>query len=569
MKGFLFVISILLSNTLCSQVSIDSVQMYNSIVFADVYGHVKYYYPIKNTSALLWEDIVSVGLATVSECKNDDELKDSLESFFSKIAPEIVFTNSNIIINDTINLKKKKYYYEHEGFGQGKISSSSKLLDFLITLTQPYKTKIKYRKPKTNIKFYRIEYENITTNIPYGVDKPFKIKNFNKQLEVEEIHHNIGAVIIAWNIYKHFYPYQRNIMEDWGVILKKAITIVSLENTEYGTFKALNYLSYTLNDGHARTFYRDDSLHYLPPFKVRIIDSSLVVSEVLLDFKDEISLGVEILMINKVPIKKLIDSLKYQVSSSTQQWRDFRIEDEILKGTKNSNIKITYRENYIVKEKTIIRNKTNSNWVYQGEGIKLIGDSIYYLDINELTYSDFKKNISKFNSSKGIIVDFRGYPKTVNILKHFKDTVLKSSYWKVPYKTLYTINKDEYVSKGPATRWTIKPSNKLITVPTVFISDGSAISFAETCLDMIKYYNLGTIIGQSTAGSNGNVNGFWIYNKYYCIFTGMKVVKNDGELITKDGITPDIVVPVTKEGIKMSKDERLFYAIDYLKQLNK
>ena len=45
----------------------------------------------------------------------------------------------------------------------------------------------------------------------------------------------------------------------------------------------------------------------------------------------------------------------------------------------------------------------------------------------------------------------------------------------------------------------------------------------------------------------------------------MKVINNDGELITKNGIEPNIVVPVTKEGLKNSKDEILLYGIEYIK----
>ncbi|MBV6484219.1 MAG: hypothetical protein KFKLKKLM_00711 [Flavobacteriales bacterium] len=566
-----FNISLLLLSILCNNLYSQSIianrNIRNCIVFANAYGYAKYYYPTKKTTQLQWEKIVSTGVTTVFECNNDDELIDSLQSFFSCVAPGILFTKNDTIIKDTINVKKKKYYYEHEGFGDGKLRASSKLTTFLIKLTQPYKTTIKYEKPITNKKYYYTTYDNITFHVPYGLDKKYKIKSSENKNNESKLYQNIGAVIIAWNVYKHFYPYQENIDSDWYKILETSIKMLSTDTNNYKIYEALNYLTNTLNDGHARVFYKGDTLHYQPPFSVKVIDSNLVVDKVHLEFRGELSPGTQLLKINDVESHKLIKSMREQVSSSTIQWSNLRVEQEILKGSKNSTFSILYTDNGQLKEKTIVRNKMNNNWIYfTGNPIKLLDDSIYYLNVETLTYDSFKKNIAKFNDSKGIIIDFRGYPKSVNILKHFKDTLLNSPYWKVPYKTLFSIDKDLYTSRGSALRWTITPSKKIITVPVVFLTDANAISFSETCLDMIKYYKLGKIIGQPTAGSNGNVNGFWIYDKYNFIFTGMKVLNNDGELITKNGIIPDILVPVTEDGLKNSKDEILLYGIEYIKK---
>lgn len=574
MKELLLILFIVvrLSSHLHSQMQIEDQNLRNIIVFADAFGYAKYYYPTKKIVPELWEDVASIGLSTVFECKNDDALIDSLQHFFSKIAPEILFTKNDNVINDTVNVKKKKYYYEHEGFGDGKITSSSKLVTFLIKLTQPYKSTIKHKKPITNKKYFQTTYDNITIHVPYGLDKKYKLKRNKIINNVTKQHQNIGALIIAWNIYKHFYPYQENIDSDWHEILKTALKKIAMDNSDNKTFEALKYLSHSLNDGHSRVFYKFDSLFYQPPFTVKIIDTNLFINRIKPEFKGKIPTGVQIVRINNELPAKLIDSLRNFVSSSTLQWSNLRIEEELLGGSKNSILNIEYKKADQIIEKTVVRDGYNDNWTYfTGNPIKLLDDSIYYINIETLTYDVFKKNIAKFNTSKGIIIDYRGYPKSgASILKHFKDTILKSPYWKVPYKTLFSIDKDSYISRGTAVRWTIAPSKKIIKVPVVFLTDANAISSSETQLDMIKYYKLGTIIGQPTAGSNGNVTGFSIYHKFKCIFTGMKVINNDGELITKNGIEPDILVPVTEDGIKNSKDEILLYGIEYIKsQLKK
>jgi C-terminal processing protease CtpA/Prc len=99
----------------------------------------------------------------------------------------------------------------------------------------------------------------------------------------------------------------------------------------------------------------------------------------------------------------------------------------------------------------------------------------------------------------------------------------------------------------------------------IFITDGRAISYAESYLSFIEGYNLATIVGQPSAGTNGNINPFTI-NSYCSIsWTGMKVVKHDGSQHHGIGILPDVEVYKTIEGVKAGKDEFLDKALEMIK----
>jgi C-terminal processing protease CtpA/Prc len=81
----------------------------------------------------------------------------------------------------------------------------------------------------------------------------------------------------------------------------------------------------------------------------------------------------------------------------------------------------------------------------------------------------------------------------------------------------------------------------------------------------IEGYKLATIIGQPTAGANGNVNVFTLPGNIRISFTGMKVVKHNGEKHHAVGIIPDILVSKTIKGIKEGRDEFLEKAISLTK----
>ena len=76
-------------------------------------------------------------------------------------------------------------------------------------------------------------------------------------------------------------------------------------------------------------------------------------------------------------------------------------------------------------------------------------------------------------------------------------------------------------------------------------------------MSFIEGYKLATIVGQPTAGTNGNINPFTLLGNYTISWTGMKVVKHDGSQLHAKGIIPDIYVNKTIDGVKSGKDEFL------------
>ena len=69
---------------------------------------------------------------------------------------------------------------------------------------------------------------------------------------------------------------------------------------------------------------------------------------------------------------------------------------------------------------------------------------------------------------------------------------------------------------------------------------------------------LGTIVGGTTAGTNGNVASFVTPGGFSVSFTGMRVTRHDGRsphhLV---GVKPDVAVEPTLEGLRTGRDEVL------------
>jgi len=115
-------------------------------------------------------------------------------------------------------------------------------------------------------------------------------------------------------------------------------------------------------------------------------------------------------------------------------------------------------------------------------------------------------------------------------------------------------------------RWTLQPIAPRLKAKMAFITDGRAISYAESYLGIIEAYKLAAIVGEPTAGTNGNINPLRIPGNFTLVWTGMKVIKHDGSQHQGVGIQPTVPVARTIRGVSEGRDEQLEKAIAVVSQ---
>ena len=128
--------------------------------------------------------------------------------------------------------------------------------------------------------------------------------------------------------------------------------------------------------------------------------------------------------------------------------------------------------------------------------------------------------------------------------------------WHVP--VTYFPDRRDVSTRSRTGRFSLGPRFR---AKVAFLTDGRAISYAETYLGIIEHYKLADIVGGPTAGTNGNVNPFTLPGGYRIAWTGMKVLKHDGSRHHGVGIQPTVPVIRTIRGIATGKDEFLERAV--------
>jgi C-terminal processing protease CtpA/Prc len=190
---------------------------------------------------------------------------------------------------------------------------------------------------------------------------------------------------------------------------------------------------------------------------------------------------------------------------------------------------------------------------------------IFYVDLDQIKDEEFKEALPKLEGAKGIIFDLRGYPSVSPVvISHLIAEPVQSARWMVPI--IRTPDHTQMVDYDTNGRWTLEPITPRLRAKIAFITDGRAISYAESYMGIIEAYKLAEIVGEPTAGTNGNVNPFLLPGNYRVVWTGMKVLKHDGSQHHGVGIRPTVPVSRTIRGVREKRDEQLERAIEIVSQ---
>ena len=191
--------------------------------------------------------------------------------------------------------------------------------------------------------------------------------------------------------------------------------------------------------------------------------------------------------------------------------------------------------------------------------VATIKPGVIYIDLGRITQKEFDQAVPKMAEARGIVFDLRGYPAgvTPQTIGHLIDKPVRCARWLIPV----TCSPDRKDVAFAFSNWPVQPEAPRFKGKVAFLTDGRAISYAETYLAIIEHYKLADIVGGPTAGTNGNVNPFTLPGGFQVTWTGMKVLKHDGSRHHGVGIQPTVPASRTIRGITAGRDEVLVRAV--------
>ena len=384
------------------------------------------------------------------------------------------------------------------------------------------------------------------------------------QFSVEDPDARLADIVISWNIFQHFFPYFDAVKTDWKAALPAALADAWDDKNQQDFLKTLRRFTAKLKDGHVRVILKGDtSESFCLPLAWEWIENQLVITGVFDGTLTQIKVGDVVAKINGVSAKAALEKEEQYISAATLGWKRYRSLYALLVGEKNQEFRLEIagdgkthletlraslgmQEYYDLSRKAAVKSKT-------------LEEGIYYLNLDQIGMEEIDKLMPELEKAKAIICDLRGYPKSnhqliCHLLKE-KDT---AQWMWVPQIIYPDYQQVTYLKTG----WFLEPLKPRLTAKMFFITDGRAISYAESFLGYIEGYKLATIVGQPSAGTNGDINPFPLPGGYFINWTGLRVLKLDGSQHHGVGIIPNVAVERTIKGVKEGRDEFLEKALE-------
>lgn len=375
----------------------------------------------------------------------------------------------------------------------------------------------------------------------------------------------LADIIITWNVMQHFYPYFDVVETDWNEALRTGLSTAANDPGKREFEITLQQMMAKLHDGHGYVY--GERYQKFAPFMATLADNKVAVYDLTGNYKGTLHRGDIIEEIDGHPVPYWYNRIDSVIPAGTKQSKDFRIYDNLFALVNKNEVAMKIVDS-TGKEKTIMEKPTGTYPQFEEnrpKNITGLKDGIMYVNLDKATKEEFTAHVEQLAKAKAIIFDMRGYPRGMltEPISHIIDSAVTSARWNVPL-VMYP-NGENW--KWNFSNWSVEPESPRFTKNIVHLTDGRAVSAAETYMGIIENYKIGEIVGNATAGTNGNVNPFTLPGKYSVMWTGMKVLKHDGSRHHGVGIHPTVPCTPTIKGIREGHDEVLEKGIEIAEKM--
>nr|HMT11540.1 S41 family peptidase [Ignavibacteria bacterium] len=386
----------------------------------------------------------------------------------------------------------------------------------------------------------------------------------------ENLYVRLAGVVILWNVVQHSYPYFDLYNIEWERALDEAIASVYMCRSEIEFVNSLNLLLGNLNDGHCRVEYDgDDKLLFSPPFTLVYAEGKYVINRII-ENDEKFRLGDIITSVNGIPVNEAAEDAAKFISSATDGLRFLLLPSKLIRGAENSALVLgILRDDKLIERETTRYVSLAQLMASRLKAVETPGvidelkPGIYYIDLSRAKLQQIDEMAEKLASAKGLIFDVRSYPRlSYGFLGYLTDKPMLSQMWNIP-QIIYP-DHENFAGFDTSGRWTIPPIEPRFKGKIVFLTGPGAISYGESLMGIVEAYKLGEIVGENTAGTNGDINPVKLPGGYTAFYTGMKVLKHDGSRHHGVGISPTIPCSKSIKGIADGRDEQLEKAIEII-----
>ena len=541
----------------------------NVVAFSKLLGYVRHFHPSDGAAATDWDAFAVAGMRSIERAASVGDLVQQLDRLFRPIAPTLSI--ASVSARPPIaaaplqgGAGRQVLVWYHFGFGS-RSPQSIYLSDRRPTTAAPAALDVELGGGVA-ARIPLAVAADAGGTLPRSRTPPPRVATpapTRRSYPAADRATRLAAVALAWNVLQHFYPYFDVVRTDWPALLPGALQQAAIDRSEEEFDDTLRRMIAALRDGHGHvSSLADAQRQFAPPVTLEWAEGRVIVSAA--HPTTGLVPGDAIITVEGAPAPLALEDREATISGATPQWIRVRGLQELLAGPQDSGVKLGIeRATSPGRRDDVTLTRSFSGWAPEPrlERIADLQPGIVYVDLTRTSETEFIAAIPRLAAAKGLVFDLRGYPEGVTpetLFGHLSREPLTSAQWHIPEVTRPDRQQMRFIRRG---EWNLAARAPYFEGRKAFITNGRAISYAESCLGIVEHYRLAEIVGAPTAGTNGNVNSIRLPGGFTTSFTGMKVLKHDGSQHHGIGIQPTIAVTLTRSAIAAGRDELLERAI--------
>ena len=516
--------------------NLSAIQTENLFKLGKIWGFVKYYHPDIAKGNLNWDNELFRVIPSVLNATSGEQAEAAIATWLRKT------DMSNLSEKKTSSDKDIKLKVRTEWFKEKSILKAD--LSKMLTAIE--------NSEKPNSHFYIDFMPNVGNPV-------FRNENTYNNLQFDDDGVKLLTLFRYWNMIEYFFPNRHLMDENWDNVLKTYIPQMIAADTELPYMLNLLEIIGKIQDTHANIWSNPKALIAfwgvnIAPIEVKMIEKKVVVTKVSSD-NVTIKVGDIVTAIDGQNIATLIEAKAQYCPASNRSTQIRDVMRKLLR-TNNTSVNITIEGKGVQNigceaYGKFLKDETPSH--------KILADNIGYIYPATLKKGEIDEIMTKFEKTKGLVVDLRCYPSDF--------IVFTLGQYLMPQPTDFvkftTTNLEQ-----PGT-FTYTKQLKVGTTANRPYKGKIAILINETTQSQAEYTTMAlrvaptaVVIGSTTAGADGNVSSIVLPGNVRTMISGIGIYYPDGKETQRIGIMPDIEMHPTIQGIKTGTDELLNKAIE-------
>ena len=402
----------------------------------------------------------------------------------------------------------------------------------------------------------------------------FKMEKTDVNCSYQTEEERLLGLFRVWNAIEYYFPYLDIMDESWHDLLREFIPKMLQASDKQSFELAICELTSHMHDGHTALIYRkalyDVFGKYLAPVDlVHTKEGQWVVCN---SFNAcPLQMGDVILKLDGTDIQEVEENRKKYTSVPNDEKLYNGLHNYLLR-SQDEEMEITVLRDG--KEQTYTVNGTIEVGYWKEKAEKsheILDGNIGLINPASLPNGDtgtvIQQVMNDLRDTDGLIVDFRQYSSNTS-MHGFLSMYLQRAGTIYSIVTVPSQSVPGTFTKQKMVSWGVTPAVFYYDKPVVILMDETSQSNSEWSVMDLRTGDNAVVLGNHSIGADGDVTELPLPNGNILWFTSCGVYTPEMGQTQRVGLTPDIEVYPTIEGIKEGRDELLEAAVAYIREQN-